>query len=293
MEEETLAFRSVNRERQGWRSAWPKKPAEPDEWTPPRSWRIRVYYARSRCVSRCVSWAMSARANQWTNSSRVFSPLRHGIQHRRRSLMILCEIVIPIQIGMERNITTNPCFVPISISFSANASTDSRVKIPRLPHRSIFEYFPNRVPDRVRETVVDLLIHLGTEKHWTRRNQLWWLFHSILFFLFPDKSPPTVVFSWLPENLIKLCACFVSTKITELRDSLLSIVYLFDIGENHLAFFLYNSRSCYSRPFFAYSYVQKFSINRNFFPLYIPKVKSWNKFWLILAERIWQMKRKK
>lgn len=164
MEEETLAFRSVNRERQGWRSAWPKKPAEPDEWTPPRSWRIRVYYARSRCVSRCVSWTMSARANQWTNSSRVFSPLRHGIQHRRRSLMILCEIVIPIQIGMERNITTNPCFVPISISFSANASTDSRVKIPRLPHRSIFEYFPNRVPDRVRETVVDLLIHLGTEK---------------------------------------------------------------------------------------------------------------------------------
>lgn len=146
MEEETLAFRSVNRERQGWRSAWPKKPAEPDEWTPPRSWRIRVYYARSRCVSRCVSWAMSARANQWTNSSRVFSPLRHGIQHRRRSLMILCEIVIPIQIGMERNITTNPCFVPISISFSANASTDSRVKIPRLPHRSIFEYFPNRGP---------------------------------------------------------------------------------------------------------------------------------------------------
>lgn len=43
-----------------------------------------------------------ARANQWTNSSRVFSPLRHGIQHRLCSLMILCEIVIPIQIGMER-----------------------------------------------------------------------------------------------------------------------------------------------------------------------------------------------
>lgn len=51
-----------------------------------------------------------ARANQWTNSSRVFSPLRHGIQHRRRSLMILCEIVIPIQIGMERNITNQPLF---------------------------------------------------------------------------------------------------------------------------------------------------------------------------------------
>lgn len=51
-----------------------------------------------------------ARANQWTNSSRVFSPLRHGIQHRRRSLMILCEIVIPIQIGMERNITHQPLF---------------------------------------------------------------------------------------------------------------------------------------------------------------------------------------
>lgn len=182
---------------------------------------------RDRDACRDACREQRARANQWTNSSRVFSPLRHGIQHRRRSLMILCEIVIPIQIGMERNTITKP---PLFHSYIY-------ILLGKCLDRSIIEWkfhdyridrslniFRINIPNRVCETIVDLLMHLGTIR--LVEINCGDFFHSILFFLFPDKSPPTVVFSWLPENLIKLCACFVSTKITELRDSLLSIVFV-------------------------------------------------------------------
>lgn len=128
--------------------------------------------------------------------------------------------------------------------------------------------FRINIPNRVCETIVDLLMHLGTIR--LVEINCGDFFHSILFFLFPDKSPPTVVFSWLPENLIKLCACFVSTKITELRDSLLSIVFVRHRGKPSC--FLFIQFSILLFTFVFHVQLQKFSINRNFFPFYIPKM---------------------